>query len=546
MLVATNQTDDRHVGSMTRRSRLASIWWLSFGLMLLALLVPILVVEVPPLLDYPDHLARCFFLAFGPQDPVMRRMFAVRWSVIPNLAMDLILPPLMHVMPPLVAGRLVVALSVLLPATGSVALSRACFRQWSFWQLGVGLVTYNAVFLAGMLNFQLAVGVALWGAACWITLMPRHPVGGALAGAGFGLIAFLFHLFGYLFFTLLIISNEFAAFRQDGPNRYGEWRSISGRGIAIVTALIGPVILYLMSPFGHTSGSVKFHSLPHKLLLLLAPVMGYSLASTITVALALLATLVIWGRQGKLEVAPLAYIALPALFVIYWMLPNRAKGGAWIDLRIPILLGFMLFATVIPRRLAWREARIATVALSALFIGRMAYLTWVWEGSRQDIVDVRQVLTKVAPGRRILVVDGGQLEDRGTTSPPYTFGADRLGNSYRHDGAFALIDRRAFWSDVFAIPGQQPLVPLPPYDLSGDGGILPPRKVGVLADFATVPPTLDPRSFILGWPSKFDYVLVLGANNVSDIDGLLPRYLTLLDDRGIAALFAIKHEGADP
>ena len=546
MLVATSRTDDRNVGSMTRRKRLALMWWLSFGLMSLGLLVPILVVEVPPLLDYPNHLARCFFLAFGPQDPVMRRIFSVRWSVIPNLAMDLILPPLMHMMPPLVAGRLVVALSVLLPATGSIALSRACFGRWSFWQLGVGLVTYNAVFLAGMLNFQLAVGVALWGAACWIAPTPRHPIGRALAGAGFGLIAFLFHLFGYLFFALLIVSKELAALRQDRLEHYREWKSILARGIAILTALIGPVILYLISPFGHTGGSVKFHSVPHKLLLLLAPVMGYSLVSTITVALALIATLVIWGRQGKLEVAPLASIALPALFVIYWMLPNRAKGGAWIDLRMPILLGFMLFATIIPRRLAWREATLATVALSALFIGRMTYLTWVWEGSRQDIVDVRQVLTKVLPGRRLLVVDGGQLKDQGRASPPYTFGADRLGSSYRHDGAFALIDRRAFWSDVFAIPGQQPLVPLPPYDLSGDGGILPPRKVGVLADFATVAPTLDPRSFMLGWPSKFDYVLVLGANSVPNIDGLLPRYLTLLDNKGIAALFEIKHAGLHP
>jgi hypothetical protein len=56
---------------------LAWLWWCAFAVVLAILMVPILVVEVPPLTDYPNHLARSVILAFSPQDPVLQRMFAV-------------------------------------------------------------------------------------------------------------------------------------------------------------------------------------------------------------------------------------------------------------------------------------------------------------------------------------------------------------------------------------------------------------------------------------------------------------------------------------
>src|SRR5689334_1276931 len=88
------------------------IWWLALAAMLGMLIVPILAVEVPPISDYPNHLARSYFIAFGSHDSVMSHMFAVRWALIPNLAIDLLLPPLMHVLPPLMAGRAIVALTL--------------------------------------------------------------------------------------------------------------------------------------------------------------------------------------------------------------------------------------------------------------------------------------------------------------------------------------------------------------------------------------------------------------------------------------------------
>ena len=37
------------------------------------MLAPLLIVDVPPLLDYPNHLARAFALASLPRDAVLAR-----------------------------------------------------------------------------------------------------------------------------------------------------------------------------------------------------------------------------------------------------------------------------------------------------------------------------------------------------------------------------------------------------------------------------------------------------------------------------------------
>jgi hypothetical protein len=99
-----------------------------------------------------------------------------------------------------------------------------------------------------------------------------------------------------------------------------------------------------------------------------------------------------------------------------------------------------------------------------------------------------------------------------------------------HDAAFALLDHRAWWADTFTLPGQQPVVALPPYAASGDGGVSPPPAIAALDRPA------DPASYLSGWRDKFDYVLELNAG-----DAPAPSGVALLERRGFAALFRVNH-----
>jgi hypothetical protein len=216
--------------------------------MLGALLIPLATAEVPPLTDYPSHLARCYLLAFGISDPVLRQMFTAHRRVIPNIAVDLILPRLMHVFSPLLAGRIMLAFCLLVPTTGAIALSRALFRRRSLWQMGAGFAAFNVLFLMGLMNFQVAIGVAMWAAAAWIRYRESHPVAAIISAILLAPAIFLFHMFGFCFYMLLIGSYEFFIIFEKRLQSWGDVRYAAMRSSALVAALIVPTILYSASP----------------------------------------------------------------------------------------------------------------------------------------------------------------------------------------------------------------------------------------------------------------------------------------------------------
>src|SRR5260370_40026576 len=45
-------------------------WWSTFAALCLLLLAPLLLADLPPILDYPNHLARLFILAQAGAGPV--------------------------------------------------------------------------------------------------------------------------------------------------------------------------------------------------------------------------------------------------------------------------------------------------------------------------------------------------------------------------------------------------------------------------------------------------------------------------------------------
>ena len=160
------------------------LWWAALAGLCAVLLAPLLVVDVPPLLDYPNHLARAFVLASLPRDTILARFYAPHWSIIPNLALDLVAPPLIHVLPVHVVGRLLIAAAVLLPVLGTVAYNAALTRLPSgrWWSLGVGLMAYNNCLLYGFLNFLISIGLALLLAATWLSLARGSPAASDPAG----------------------------------------------------------------------------------------------------------------------------------------------------------------------------------------------------------------------------------------------------------------------------------------------------------------------------------------------------------------------------
>jgi hypothetical protein len=152
----------------------------------------------------PDPSGASGGSAFGATYPFMSRMYATHWAIIPNLGTDVVLPPLLHMLPIHLAGRVVVGCAILLPVLGTIAYSRATFGTRSAWPLASGLAAYNTTLLLGFLNFVDALVIAVLFATAWITWRDRAPAR-VMVLTVIGTVALIFcHLMGLVFFYVLI------------------------------------------------------------------------------------------------------------------------------------------------------------------------------------------------------------------------------------------------------------------------------------------------------------------------------------------------------
>jgi hypothetical protein len=219
------------------------------------------------------------------------------------------------------------------------------------------------------------------------------------------------------------------------------------------------------------------------------------------------------------------------------------KHTGFIDARIPIMLGLLLFAGMRPVRLA-PSARLAIAAILALcFVVRTTSLGVVWFDHNRDLADFRRVVSTVQPGSRVLVVsvDPEDVPDYWDTVPR----GRRIPGFFRldlHLPALLTIEHRAFWPYLFATPGEQPLVVRPPYDALAVGQGRPPDWQSLVVGYQVHPVT--PTPYLKDWQRNYDYVLMLNAGGAGDLSHYVPDRLSLIAASDVAALFRIRNPAA--
>jgi hypothetical protein len=509
-IAATGRRDPRGIAS--RRAII--------GLLCLVLLAPLLLVDVPPLLDYPNHLTRGVVLAFGPADPILSRIYAARWAVIPNLGTDLLLPPLLHLLPVHIAGRLLIGIALLLPVLGTIAYSRASFLTPSAWPLASGLVAYNEAFLLGFLNFTAALGIALLLAAGWHAWREHHPIGCTVLASIGGVVLFFCHLMGLFFFWVLILSYEAEQLSGHRPPR-------SGRLAALAPLLAVSFGLYLISPLAPVALEATFASPADKAEQLLAPFVNYLASLDVATAAAVGTFLLVSLATRRCRVAPGSRIALLLLAALCLAAPSTLKGTQSFDMRFAIMGGFLLFGALMPVGLAPRMASVVTAVFALLLVLRTTIVGLAWYEHRQDLGELRRVIANVEPGARVFIasVPPERAPSRWRNGPL----SRRLSNGTRldqHLPALLTLERRAYWPFLFDNQSQQPVMTLPPYQILAE-------RAGAIASLDDL--AVPGRVNLCG----FDYLLLLEAAFAPDLAKIIQDRLVLQQRTGFAALFRI-------
>lgn len=501
------------------------------------LVLPLFLVDVPPIVDYPNHLARLVVLAKGAEDPILSRFYAPHWGIIPNLAIDLVGPPLLRLLPVYVAGRLILGAVLLLSMASILVYNRVLFGRRLLWPIGSALITCNGLFLMGFLNCLISMGLALLVCAAWIAGRLKYPVQTSLLCAAGTVAIFFSHFFGVMFLAILMASHEaadhFARFRRGGD----VWPNVKST-ILVIVVLSPAVLLMRLSAFNDAASPAEWLPLTSKLIGLLIPTLNYDARLDLLTYVLVLVLAGLFVVFGHWKMPASTRVAILVLLSLYAVTPFVAKGGAWIDSRFSLAVGFMLFAGCTPYRLPRRAGVIILLAMMALVTIRGGVVASVWADHNLDLTELRQSIADVAPGTRVLVVAISPRDD-----PQFWLDAPRnrvisgMTTAEIHDAALILIERRAFWPLLFANPAQQPIMVQPAFKAISTQTGFPPDYRSLLTTPATR--ALDNAPYLKGWQSTFDDVLVLDAEGVPNLAVALPNVLTAVSNTGFAALYRI-------
>lgn len=427
-------------------------------------MVPILLVDIPPLVDYPNHMARIHILADGGRQPFLRQYYEIHWDLLPNLAIDLLLPPLLALVSIETAGKTFLGLILTFLVGGTMALHAALHRRWSPWPLLAFFFLYNSVFLWGFLNYLFGLGLALFTCALWIMLRDRSarllvPLFSVLA-----VMLFFAHLFAFGVFALVVLSHECAAWWND---RHTGTQVMDSSLVKALPTLVLPLILLALSPTFRTGPSdypFWLRGLPPSPTVTFLPLNTKVEAFKGTLrtehqgldrlTVMLLAGLIGVGlARQRWSLRPSMYLPLATTLGAALAMPASIGTTAVVDIRMPLVVILLAIASSdwAERRRRWFAP--VALALSLLFVLRMAVITDGWLETNRHYRQFIAALDRLPEGTRLL--SAIKLTSYDANSPrdsriPETRPLVNL-------SCWGIIRRSTFVSNLFTAPGQQPV-----------------------------------------------------------------------------------------
>ena len=410
----------------------ASVIFHLTGVLILAamLLAPIWSVAFPPLLDYPNHLARAFVLAhLNDSHFSFRQFYRADWGAYPYLGMDAALAVLGRLLPIETAGRVYLSLCILaLPAAAWFFFHQAQpdTEAAALWAL---LIAYNVFFLEGFLNFDLSVAVGFFALGLWLQWLARPEIARWIAALLAFTAVYFTHLLGFGIAGLIVIAHLALSRR---PLRDWLW---SG-----ALALPGLAFYLHSSRVGLSAGNIVFHGWGDKLELLGMILHGYW-PWLDWISLAALAAWFFAARWRNPEFRwNRKWIVIAAfLFALFWMIPWMWGEGSDLDIRV---LPFLFVAVLAAAHVGRRAKMLAAIPL-LLFAARTVSVTRHFKEAQPALAGLARSFDAVPRGALVLpIVEGDE---------------DPIERPFTHFWAYGVIRRGWFSPYLMDAPGETPM-----------------------------------------------------------------------------------------
>ena len=467
-----------------------------------AAVTPVFSVQVPPLADYINHLARMYILTNLDNDPLLAKYYGVQWAVVPNLIMDLIVPVIGKHMNIYLAGQTFLTLVMAVQISGCFALHYAIYRRWSAWPLVGFLFLYNNIMLFGFMNYLFGLGVALWGLAAWVLLREKSAWLRATVSTLTVLLLFFCHLFDVGVYGMGLMCYEGWVLRRDWmsggrPPR----RSLIACALAFGVPFLPVLPLMVVSP---TMGlaSDNFWESTGKLDGLYYIFQNYSDLFDLSLAALVIGGTVWAARARMISLHPVGWYLLILGIVVFMAMPRQFFSSWVADQRLPIAMVFLLIGFV-DFRDANRWARyFLYVFVLGIACARFASVFLVWQQLDHTYSDFRLSIGMIEPGSTVLVANADEPA-----------GSDAFNLPLSHAACFAMLERSSLVSTAFSVPGKQVLMVNEKYRDRVDNADGEPPTMSQLIAAANQDRSAPSDHYWDHWTEQFEYVYVLYTDN---------------------------------
>jgi hypothetical protein len=417
------------------------------GLISIFLIIPFLVTTYLPLTDLPNHLARQHILVEWATSPELQKYYYYKFSLVPNLALDLLVPLMSNVMPVDVAIRVFCTLALLSIFWGCRMLNRQLAGAEACAYRFVPFLCYGGPLQYGFLDFCFGIGLALVMLGMYLRLRDAPPYTLLAIFLPCGFVLLLCHLAAFGLWAVSI--GAFELVHPFGRLPKTEFREVAleivRRELRAGLFLLPPFIVFLVfSPTTIGSHLARWSTFHEKLEGIAAITMFASPRLELFLLALAMAGFAVALIVGAVRVRRESVAILAVMAAIYLLLPRVALGGGYVDYRVPWAGSFFLLAGLTPGRSAARSDRAVGVWFGGLAVARIVLITTLWLNWDPVIAGVVTALRDLPRGARLMVVLGDPGSTTAARSP-----------SLEHVAAYAVAYRQAYWAGMFAdIAGQ--------------------------------------------------------------------------------------------
>ena len=476
-------------------SRATSLWLVGFVTALAIL--PVFLVEIPAMNDYPGHLARMYLLvSIGMPEQNPYYYFYLPF-IYPNLAMDIIVPIFARVMDVASATKTFLIVSQILVVSGAVALEIAVKGRHEFAGFAGAAVLYCLPFAWGFLNFEFGVGLALWGLASWFALENQKPIKRLTAHALFCFSLFVCHLVAFGLYGVTLFFYEL--WRACQPKL--DWH----KSARTLTILVGPAAIILTYFVVFTAKTGKGASEWDAFAAFVATLHGMNGSNaylSVGNMTAIIAMIYFMFRERSLSIMPEGKWIAVGFLILILVLPFRLFGGDLPGLRIAI--GALL---ILPAFLAYPPTNhffrfVPPLVLSLVALVNAGHTASLWLTHRPEFAALQMSFKQIQRGAFVLAGHDNFKNDRFDKTQMPIMSATALAAHYSN----------AFVSTLITIPGQQPLQVCPELSHLALGRTKDywPVAFSLLAAVANGASTSDIPTHVRDWLHDYDYLYLIG------------------------------------